>query len=275
MISKSTMHEYFVLIFFFLIVYSSNSKWNKICLNILLISYILKTLLYGSRVEVLEILLLWFYLFFIYENKIKIRHLLFISLLGFYLINVVSNIRSNPVGFMRGDDIATFFDPTTIFVNKSKQEIISSNEGDVIQSSARIIGLIDKNEISTTQRGLSFISYLVSPIIPSTLLPPYSNLSSFKQEYFKSGGGGLISTYFYTWLGYLGPVLIGLILAFSINKLYSNNSIYFYVYGTMLFVTFPRWFAYNPIMLIKFCLYSIVIAFFTNSFVFYKERKIY
>ena len=169
-----------------------------------------------------EILLLWFYLFYIYKNKIKIQHLILMSLLGFYLINVVSNIRSNPVEFLRGNDFASFFDPTTIFVNKSNLEIISSNEGDVIQSSGRIIGLVDKQEITTTQRLLSFISYLVSPIIPSSLLPTYSNLSSYKQDYFKSGGGGLISIYFFTWLGYIGPVLIGIILAYLINKFYAN-----------------------------------------------------
>lgn len=273
MINKSTMHEYFVLIFFFLIVYASNSKWNNICLKILIILYISKTLLFGSRVEVLEISLLWFYMFYIYKNRIKIHHLLLMSILGFYLINVVSNIRSNPVDFLRGDDLAFFFDPTTIFENKSNLEIISSNEGDVIQSSGRIIGLIDKQEITTTQRILSFLSYIVSPIIPSSLLPTYSNLSSFKQDYYRSGGGGLISTYFYTWLGYMGPVVIALILSFLINKLYSNNSVYAYVYGTMLFVTFPRWFAYNPIMLVKFCLYSVVIVFITK--IILRENKIY
>lgn len=261
---KSTMHEYFILVFFFLILFSK--KQNKNILITLLFIYVIKTLLYGSRIEVVEILLLWFYLFYYFNDKIKKRAILLLLIAGIYFTNVMSNVRSNPIGFLSGNDLITYFDPSNMFVNNTNTLIISSNEGDVIQSSSRIIGLIDKGELNLFQRLSGFVIYLSTPIIPTSFLPDYSNLSSYKQDIYKSGGGGLISVYFYTWLGFLGPMLIGIIIALLVNNFFLGKSIYYYVYGVTLFVTFPRWFSYNPIMLIKFCLYSIFILFLVKLF---------
>lgn len=271
--SKSTLHEYFILFFFFLIVFSSNIKFEKYIIFIMMILYIFKTILYGGRIEVVEIGLLWFYIFYYYLNKVKIRTVLFVLLFGVYISNVVNNIRTNPIDFISGIDTFSFFDPTSSFDSKSKYEILSTNEGDVIQSSARIIGLIDVNELSIPRRIISGVLYLLSPFLPTSILPEFANLSVYKQEVYRSGGGGLISTYFFSWLSYIGPILIGIILAFIINQFYSNNSIYNYVYCTIIFVMFPRWFAYNPIMLVKFCFYAIIIIFFIIKIYKYKIQN--
>ena len=271
--SKSTLHEYFILFYFFLILFSSNVKMDRYILHLMLILYILKTILYGGRIEVVEIGLLWFLIFYYYNNKVKIRTVLIFLFFGIYLTNVVNNVRTNPVGFISGIDTYSYFDPTISFEKKSKNDILATNEGDVIQSSARIVGLIDNGEISFSQRILSGALYILSPITSASVLPEYSNLSVYKQETYRSGGGGLISTYFYTWLSYIGPILISLFIAFVINYFYNNNSIYCYLYCTSLFVMFPRWFAYNPIMLVKFCLYPILILFFIIKICNYKFIK--
>jgi hypothetical protein len=268
--SKSTLHEYFILFFFFLIVFSSDVKFERYIIFIMLILYILKTILYGGRIEVVEIGLLWFYLFYYYLNKVQIRTVLFILLFGIYISNVINNIRTNPTDFITGIDTFSFFDPTSSIASKSKYEILSTNEGDVIQSSARIVGLIDRNELSLQQRIISGGLYLFSPLLPASILPEFANLSVYKQDLYKSGGGALISTYFFSWLNYMGPILISLILAFIINQFYSNNSIYNYVYCSIMFVMFPRWFAYNPIMLVKFCFYAIIIIFLIIKIYKYK-----
>jgi hypothetical protein len=262
--TKSTMHEYFILIFFFLIVFSPRTNFYKFLLHTLILVYILKTFLYGSRIEVLEISLLWFYLFYVFLNRVNLKFLALIFIFGIYLLTVVSNIRNNPLDFIYGNNFLNFFNPLSIFVNRTNVEIISSNEGDVIQSSARIIGLIEKNELSIYQRVASFLSYLISPLLPSSFLPEYSNLAYYKQDLYKSGGGGLISVYFFTWLGFIGPIFIAIILATFINKFYNKRSIYNYIYTTFLFITFPRWFAYNPIMLVKFCFYAVILYIILN-----------
>jgi hypothetical protein len=267
--SKSTLHEYFILFYLFLILFSSQNKFEKIVIKVLFIIYVLKTLIYGGRVEVLEIFLLWFLLFFL--NKIKLQTVLFFVLIGLYGSNVVSNIRSNPIQFLSGNDLGYYFDPLFLFDHKSKYDIISSNEGDVIQSSARILGLIDNEHLSFSQRIISSVLYFISPVVPASFMPSYSNLSTYKQDIYRSGGGGLISIYFYAWYWYFGPVIIAIFLAFFINKFFLSSSLYYYIYGVAIFTTFPRWFAYNPIMLVKFCLYAVIILFVLNKFFVIKK----
>ncbi len=262
--TKSTFHEYFILCFYFLILFSPRSLFFKNIQRILFVFFVLKTLIFGGRIEVVEIGILWFYLYYVFKDKIRVYTILFLSIIGFYSLNVMSNIRANPIGFLSGEEISKFFNPTNMFIKGNDVDFISTNEGDVIQSSARIVGLIDSNELKLEQRVLGPILFILSPIVPTSLLPDYANLASFKQDKYRSGGGGLISIYFYSWLWYFGPILIGVFLAYIFNSFFRITSVYVYVYGTMALVMFPRWFAYNPIILVKFCAYSLIILIMVN-----------
>jgi hypothetical protein len=259
--AKSTFFEYFILLYFFLIIYAPRKKFYKATIYILFIMYILKNLLYGGRIEVVEISLLLFFLIYVLNQKISIYTTIIIIISGIYLNTVVQNIRSNPINFFSGGDVSQFFNPSSLIVNNSNIDHIDSNEGDVIQSSARVIGLIEKSEIKTSQRVYAFVFYLISPLMPSSILPEYTNLAAYKQDKYRSGGGGLISVYFFLWMGYLGPIFIGIILALLIKYFYISRSKYVFVYVLCILITFPRWFAYNPIFLVKFCFYSILILF--------------
>jgi hypothetical protein len=162
---------------------------------------------------------------------------------------VIDAIRSNPVDFISGYYLQ-YFDPRNFLFSDNNLTYLASNQGDVIQSSGRILGLIQNNILSFSDRLLSFFSYILSPIIPSKLLPEYSNLASYKQDLYRSGGGGLIGVYFYTWLGLVGPIISGIFIGYFIKSFYSKNSIYYKLYGLCILITFPRWYAYNPIFLV-------------------------
>jgi hypothetical protein len=259
---KSTLHEYFILVYFFLILFSRNSKLHKYILRILMLMYVGKTVIYGGRVEVIEIILLWFYLFYSFRNKVKFSTVLIITIIGLYGISIINNIRTNPIGFISGDDLYSFFDPISSLSLNTNKEVISSNEGDVIQSSARIVGLIETNELTFFHRIMGGGVYILSPVLPALITPDFANLSTYKQEIYRSGGGSLISIYFYSWFSYFGPIFIALFISFIINQLYFNKSIYYFIYCTSILIMFPRWFAYNPIMLVKFCFYSLFVIFF-------------
>jgi hypothetical protein len=262
-VQKSTLHEYFILVFLFIIAYAPNGVLYQRIIQLFLFIFSLKTLLYGGRVEVLQILLLFFYISYVFKNRIKLKYVIAILIFGIYFSGLVSNIRANPL-ILLSDNFIDLFNPTNIFFNKPENRILSSTEGDVIQSSARIVGLVQTNEISLVQRVISLFNYLLSPIIPSSFLAEPTNLATFKQEYFHSGGGGLISTFFYVWLGYLGPIFIALMIGFLIKKFYLFNNKLYFIYGICLLSMFPRWFSYNPIFLIKFCIYSIFIFIFIS-----------
>jgi hypothetical protein len=255
-VQKSTLHEYFILVFLFIMAYAPQGALYQRIIQLFLFIFTTKTLLYGGRVEVLQIFLLFFYVRYVFNNKIKLKSVILVIILGIYFSGLVSNIRANPL-ILFSNNFIDLFNPLNILFNQPENGIMSSTEGDVVQSSARIVGLVQSNEISLTKRIISFFNYLVSSIVPPSLLSEPTNLATYKQEIFHSGGGGLISTFFYVWLGYPGPVLIALMVGFLIRKFYLFNNNFYILYGICLLSMFPRWFSYNPIFLIKFCLYSI------------------
>jgi hypothetical protein len=272
-IQKSTLHEYFILVFLFLILFAPNGRKYRLIVRLFLILYIIKTLLYGGRIEVVQICLLFFYIHYLFKNIIKIKFIFIFLFLGIYLSSVVSNVRSNPE-IIFTQNYSSILNPKEVFALNVKNPYISSTEGDVVQSSARIVGLINTNGLTFSDRIKSFFYFLVSPIIPSSFLSDLSNLATYKQDVVQSGGGGLISTFFYSWLGYLGPIIAGLFIGIFINRFFNLHSDSNYIYGIFLLTMFPRWFSYNPIFLIKFSLYAVILFYIIKTLTLKKTTKI-
>ena len=241
------------------------NKFTKCVYYILYFAYVFKTLLFGGRIEVVEISLVVLFIDIIPKYKISASKIIIILFLLFYVNLIISNIRSNPLSLLNGEYIELLnpFD--------SNNDFESSTQGDVIQSSGRLIGILNTNSTDYFFRTSSFLNYLSSPFFISSLFNSTSNLAKYKQDTFQSGGGGLISIYFYFWLSYLGPIFIGIILAIFIN--FSTYNIYFLLYSFTLFITFPRWVAYNPIFLLKFCLFTILFFFICKLFFHHRIIK--
>jgi hypothetical protein len=262
-VNKSTLHEYFILFFIVSLLFIPNLLIYKITQLSLLLFYILKTFIYGARIEAIEIILVYVYFYFILLNKIKIKYIIIFILFGIYFMLVISNIRNNPTKLFSNNFTELFY--LSDLLNFQSNEI-SSTEGDVVQSSARMIGILESGYLNYFQRLHSFFIYISSPILPQSYMPDYANLSTYLQSLYSSGGGGLISTYFFCWLGYIGPIIIAFILSILINNFYKFNSKLYFLYGLALISTFPRWFSYNPIFIVKFCFYTVIVYLFFLNF---------
>lgn len=261
--SRSTLYEYFILFFLLTYYYSAKNKLQLAILISLGIIYILKSLLYGGRVEVIMFLLLCF-LILTCDFKLKISPaIVIIGCLLFYYINqVFSGIRSNPFPLLEGK--YSFYLNPYKYYSDSTSTFISSNEGDVFQASVRLIGLMENGLLDYFTRFKAFIGFIFSIVVPSSWLPEEASLITYKKDIYNSGGGGLIAVYFYCFFGWLGPVIISAYILWSSRFTTIYKSVYLKLYFLMIFSTFPRWFAYNPIILFKLCLWIIPIAFFSN-----------
>ena len=261
--SKSSLNEYFILFYCFLYLSRPKNikKYNLILFSIFSF-YVIKNLLYGGRIEILQLCLLM--LLLKYTNYIKKKYLISLILIGTYLSLVFSFIRNNILDFLTGDNVFKYFNPINFLNTGSSVNInyLASNQGDVIHSSSRILGLIEEGFLGTVERLFSFGYYLTSSFIGFIIkLPDYWNVAIFKQEIYQSGGGALISTYFYTWMGVVGPALAGLFIGFVIKQGYITNSNYVKIYLILILCSYPRWIAYSPIHLFKFCIYGVIIYF--------------
>ena len=265
-VSKSPVYEYFIIFFILLRFYLPKSKLFQVFYWGLFTLYVFKTLLFGGRIEVVQISLVVLFSDFVNSRFMKNSNRLLLILLGLIYLNILlSNIRANPM-LVLSDEYYQLFDP---FSNDN--DIESSFQGDVVQSTSRIIGISGLDQFDWKFRAISFLNFLASPFFISNILGTTSNLATFKQELYQSGGGGLIGGYFYFWLGYLGPILIGIVIGSLINYYKSNKYTYIYIFSIL--VSFPRWLAYNPILIVKFCFF-VVALFFVFERLIPKKRKI-
>lgn len=256
---KSPLHEYFILFFMLLLfIQPKKSIFNSVMKYLVFFIYNIKTLLYGGRIEVLQLVLMIFYFNYVLPGKVSLKFTYLGIIISMYFAVILNNFRTHP-DLIFSDAFYSLIDPLSIFKATPGQKYLSSNQGDVLQSSARLLGVLESGLLSMHERMSSFYYFIISSIMPSSLMPDYVNLSTYKQDIYASGGGAIIAIYFFIWLGYLGPVLAGFFIGFCIHKFYFSQNIILKIYGFVLLYTFPRWFAYTPIFLVKFAFYSIVI----------------
>ena len=244
------INEYFY-IFFMLAIKYSNLKQSRI--NILfLISfiYILKNLLYGGRILGLQLILMLFLFFFSY--KISSKMFYFLLSFGFYFFLIFEKIRLNPTIIFNSLD---FLNPFSF-----NSQIISNNQSHVFYNSTAFIGLVNDNLFDLEFRIKSFLYFILGLFVPSKYIPQeYTLWTAGRNLGVNYGGGGLVSSITYTWLGVFGVILIAIFFAKIFNKFNHSKNEYVNIYIIMLLTTFPRWFAYSLISAFKLCVYSVII----------------
>lgn len=271
--SKSTIYEYFILFYLVAYYYSNRKIYQRVILILLALIYMYKSLLYGGRIEVVQLILLCFFIL-VTDFKLKIGPAkIIVCCFFFYYLNMVfSGIRSNPIPLLEGNYVH-YINPFMGY-NNPDATYISSNEGDVMQSSVRLIGLIENGILDVFARIKAFAGFLFSIVIPSSMLPDEASLITYKKDIYNSGGGGLVAVYFYAFLSWLGPFIISAYLFFVFRLAFIYKSNYFKLYCLMVFSTFPRWFAYNPIILFKLSLWIVPVVFFSNLIFSFLRKEI-
>lgn len=251
--TSSSLNEYVLILFLFAYIYSAGEKrkWN--ILYILSLIYMLKNLLYGGRIEVVMLALMFYALHLQYIISFK-KTVIFL-IIGIWIMQIVGTVRGNPQLLIEGD-IVSVLNP----FSKDDSGIVyqNSNEGDVYWASERMLLLMNDGELNTVDRIKSTAYFALSVITPISVLPKEANLSNYKIDKRTTGGGGLAPIYFYVFGGLIGVILLGIFLALQLNFFRKKFSMIKYVYLILLITTLPRWFAYYPIHLIKFCLWGIL-----------------
>ncbi len=250
---KKPLYEYFV-VFFLLAIFFINQKSlsQVVSLTAIVILYSVKTFLYGGRIEVLQIGLIILYVFLPFFEKRKALLLLSV-LISYFLLVFVGEVRSNPELLSSLSSINLI--PNYIVADRS---YISNQFGDVYQSSLRIVGILNDGYVTFSDRLVSLFSILFGITLPSSMMPDVYNLTTYRRDIAMSGGGGLISAYSYVWLSYFGPLIFGFFIGNVIKKIYELRSPVFTVYGIMILVSVPRWFAYYHVVLFKMCLVGVI-----------------
>lgn len=259
-VELSVLNEYVIILFLILYIYSANKFYNLLLLSILYTLYAVFALLNGGRIEVVLLLLLLLNVRFQYTISFNKIFLFFI--LGVWVMSMLGTLRQNPQLLLSGN-ITNVINP---FAGKDyRMNSQNSNEGDVYWASERMLLLINKGELSVSDRIEAGISYFLSAFVPVSWLSPLANLPDYKRNIEPSGGGGLAPIYFYVMFGWLGVLLGGYFVAQMLNSLSKNISEIKLFYIILMITMLARWFAYNPIQLVKLCVWGTILYYFIKN----------
>lgn len=241
---KSSIYEYGIIFIGLALIYSSSKIHRKI-VYLICIFFILKDLIYGGRIASVELVLTVFAIRFL--NSFSFKQIFITVILGYIFFQFW--------GFFRSGVSSTGFD-------------IKEADGNaqyVVYASMRIHYMIEHGILTSTDRIVSFVSFLLSSFVPFDYLPDLANLSQYKSSEYYTGGGGLVSTFFYCWAWIPGIIAVAVWIGKSVNKLFHSESIYWKFYGILILTTAPRWFAYYPTQIFKYAVYGALLFFFINK----------
>lgn len=247
-----SINEYYLI---FLVITLFIYKPNKY-IHILNILFVVKNILFGGRVEALQIL--FAYSIFLNINFKSVKNLLIgiVLLVGFQVmgsirhlglsIELISNALSN-----------------TSFFKLAFLQGATSTFSEVIYSSSVMQGIVSDNLISQNLRFEMVIQHFFSYIFPYSFLNEKADISLFSQSIsMGAGGGGLPSAYFY-FFGGLPFVIIGSLIYVNIfRKMHKSQNYIFNALGLLMLITMPRWLLYNHITFIKSSFYLLIILYF-------------
>lgn len=257
--------EYFLTLVPLMYIFAGNNYIYKKITSILLLLMCAKLLLYGGRVGVLMIGLQCF--IFYYDTKkrnISPVKLLLFSLPVLYIFVLLGSIRGNIL-------IALESSLGDILLMPFKTDFLRTyidffgNQNDIFYSSTILNQAAFTGVIDVSTRFEMFFYNMLSLFVPYSLLPEKAMVIPYIQKNISNtGGGGLISSYFYFFISYPGVILGGVILAYFINKINKTKNIIFILYMIMVLSTYPRWFGYNMIGLFKLSFYIVPVYLFTK-----------
>lgn len=254
----SFLFEYGLIFFCAAYLYSGNSIKKKRLLLLLSVLYVLKSLLYGGRIAVLELMLAWFFLYFQY--RIKLKTILLFVCFFYYSMLIIGALRSD-ITLLSSLNI---IDILTMDKKGSVPDMIVSQEADANYAAVRLIAFADEQIVIFTDRIYSLFLFVCSIFLPYSILPSCARPADMLREY-PTGGGGLITAYFYFYASYIGVIFIAIYMAISLSVKRGNIALkYNNLYLMFLFITLPRWFAYNPISIFKMSLYGVFIIKFID-----------
>ncbi len=265
---RSPMYEYSLIFLSILIFGFKNNFRNRVIIIGLSSFIILKDILYGGRVTSFMLLILLFYGYF--EHKISTKRIVIYSVIFYFIMASLSVIRGNPAllldGFKFGEIVEGFF-------AKNDNEIVTSNQGDIAQSSARLIGFTKKNILNQPRRTRALYEFVRSVFTPGFSQHELSNLSKYKKEEYSAGGGTLLPIYFYIWLSYFGIILISWFFSKIAIMFQSTNKEHILLFCILVMTTYPRWIGYSPNTMFKLSLYVIPIFLIIKNFIKIKQSK--
>lgn len=264
---QSPLYEYTLIFIIVLATAIEHKRYRNFIIHSLILLIALKGLLFGGRITAIQSFFVAFIMFYSYKWR---RKYVFIGMFsGFVLMRAFTAIRNNPALLLSSDFKISKF----LFTDTEAIHTLATNQGDIAQASARILGMISTGVMDWGDRIMSFGYSVFSIFTPGLAVSPLADLSIYMKDVYGSGGGILFPVSYYAWFGYLGVIFSGLYISFVVNTYNYSRNTYLRIYSIIVIVSVFRWFGYASINPFKMCLYILPIYFFMSKVKFVKYLK--
>lgn len=190
----------------------------------------------GYRIQMIEMLVMCIGYFFI--NRLTLSRIVLLGIIAFIALQIHGSLKHG------AEDI---FQAASIFSG----EEMRTNQTEVFYTSNNVINSIYDGSITLSDRIDSLGVAIIATFVPAGLLPDiwHPSVHVFNITGLPAGGGGFISGHYFYWLSNLGILLSGFLVALFFKKISSPKNDFQYFLTLLIFTTFPRWIAYEPIAL--------------------------
>lgn len=234
--SPSTIYEYSIILFIIGFYYCGKQKALRYCLIGVLLLVALQNLIFGGRVTGLQLFIVLLLTNFPHINK-KIlvigSVIVFVWMIGIGAMRArfsLSGIGNVLLGAFKGglalDTAYSSYHTSMTFIKVEEITSFSSKMG-------------------------MFGRWLLSMIFGGSLIED-SNLAYYTLDFYPHTFGGVLPVFMYFYLGFPGAIIIALLVAFYIRRLFCKDcgglgkGLAIYIMATT-----PRWYLYSPSQMIR------------------------
>ena len=257
--NTNALYEYAIIVFVFAWQYAKKNKLFKYFLIAYAFLYCFQGLLYGDRSSGFPMIIL--ILIFMCKNKIKMKNVIIIGFVGILFANLIDIFRTSGNLFTSANMKEIF--NRGLFVNTISYSFYGGTQ-------AMRYGLV----LPFHDKIQHMFNYLLSIIVGNS---GRFNLTSIaRQNGFLNKGGGMSSTYFYFWGGFIGTIIFAFIVGKIIKYVFSHDTKLTNIFKVTITVFTIRWFVYYPIAFFRTALFIPFVCYYLfNLFnnMLLKKRK--
>ena len=243
-----SINEYF---FHFLIICLFLYRHN-LWVYILSAFFGIKNLLFGGRIEVIQLLFIYVLYFRIDLKTIKN---IFLAIFAIQFFNFMGIIRSSGLLVALSNNLNFFAG----FGSEANLLRITSTFGEVAYSSVTLHGVLRDSLVSGAARIEATLTHLLTYFVPYSLVSSKANIIVYVQELSPHQGGTFISSYFFFFGGFITVFIFSMIYGMAYRFLVLRKTVFSTLATILIFATVPRWLVYNHITFFKSAIYLFIL----------------
>ena len=251
-VNRNPLYEYGNIVFIFAWIYTNNNKTKKGILIVYAVLFCLQALLFGSRTSAFPMIL---FFILIYSPKLNLPIVMLFGIAGIFFGNFIDIFRN--VGF----DFYTILNKMVsngLFVNTLTYSHYTGTQ---------IIGY----SFTESNRLLYLFNYVLTTIFGDS---DKVNLSYIARNAgFVNQGGGYSHTYFYYIGGYIGTIVISLLIAYAFKRIFNSEKDISNILKYTIIIYTLRWFIYYPFTLTRTAIFIPCLIYIWVSFFRIPNRK--